>query len=468
MNAAHAWANAEFGKVNLSDARLNRRLIVTAAHIRENPCGTLTRTITAKSELKGAYRLFENEKVKHLDILQPHLEKTRQACRATGEYLLIEDTTECSFSQRGNIPGMGPLTHKTSQGFLAHTCLATRIERWNTDATPELTVMGLFGQECWARETHKGSLAQRKKKKRQQKMSGNYSPESDRWGRCILSVASPPSGTQWTLVADRESDIFSLMTRCQEHGVDFILRAAQLRKALPEGKNVFTVVAKTPVLGHFVLSLRSRPGVKAREASLEVRAFSTVIKPPRENPQKLGALPVNLVDVREINAPEEEEPVHWLLLTSWSCEGFSQAMRVVQGYASRWLIEEYHKALKTGTNIEDSQLSTYDRISALFAVHAVVAVDLLAIKLLARTRPDEPVSADIISSEALQVLEHIHGRPEKGWTNDLLCRTIARMGGYQDRKSDGPPGWLTIWRGWLRLTVLLEGFLLAKGERICG
>ncbi|HDP36067.1 MAG TPA: hypothetical protein ENN29_13275 [Candidatus Hydrogenedentes bacterium] len=169
MNTAYAWASREFGGVNLSDARLNRRLVSTAAHIRENPCGTLTRTITDKPELKGAYRFFKNKKVKHLDILQPHLEKTRRACTAAGEYLLLEDTTECSFSQRDKISGMGPLTLKTSQGFLAHTCLAMRIERWNDASSPELTVMGLFGQERWAREQAKGSVAQRKKKKRQQK-----------------------------------------------------------------------------------------------------------------------------------------------------------------------------------------------------------------------------------------------------------------------------------------------------------
>lgn len=31
-------------------------------------------------------------------------------------------------------------------------------------------------------------------------------------------------------------------------------------------------------------------------------------------------------------------------------------------YACRWLVEEYHKALKGGTNIEDSQLSSAERM----------------------------------------------------------------------------------------------------------
>ena len=135
---------------------------------------------------------------------------------------------------------------------------------------------------------------------------------------------------------------------------------------------------------------------------------------------------------------------------------------MARGYASRWLIEEYHKAVKTGTHVEDSQLSAYDRVSALFAIHAVVAVDLLNLKLLARTCPDEPITDRTISPETLEVLEKVHGRPQGGWTNDVLMRTIACMGGYQNRRNDGPPGWISIWRGWRRLTTMAEGYMLAK------
>jgi hypothetical protein len=40
---------------------------------------------------------------------------------------------------------------------------------------------------------------------------------------------------------------------------------------------------------------------------------------------------------------------------------------------------------------------------------------------------------------------------------------IAKLGGYLARKSDGPPGTITLWRGWKRLTDLTEGWnLVAK------
>jgi hypothetical protein len=57
---------------------------------------------------------------------------------------------------------------------------------------------------------------------------------------------------------------------------------------------------------------------------------------------------------------------------------------MVKAYACRWLIEEYHKALKTGTGIEKSQLSRVERITALLGILALAAVRLLNMKLLAR------------------------------------------------------------------------------------
>ena len=35
---------------------------------------------------------------------------------------------------------------------------------------------------------------------------------------------------------------------------------------------------------------------------------------------------------------------------------------------------------------------------------------------------------------------------------------VARLGGHQNRKSDGFPGWLTLWRGWTKLESVVTGF----------
>ena len=464
----YTWAHREFFRATLPDLRLRQRLVEVAARIRQHPCGTLPQAIADKAELKGAYRLLAHPEVTHAGLLQPHLDRTREACREPGEYFMIEDTTELSFSQRGAVSGMGPLTKESSQGFLVHTCLAARVERWTGTGDPEVALSGLFSQGCWARQTPEGSRAQRKKKKRKQKADGDCVSESDRWGRAFCAAPRPPGGAAWTLVADRESDIFGLMVRCREQGSHFILRAAQARKTAPGNENVFEAAAQAPVLGRFALPLRARPGMAARTAMLEVRAVETVIKPPFANPRGYASQQAGLVEVREVDAPKDAQPVHWLLLSSWPCAGFSKALRVVRAYACRWIVEEYHKALKTGTHMEESQLSTLQRVEALLAIHAVVAFELLRLKFLCRTHPDAPVPEDFLAPGALAVLETRLGRPDKAWTNDTLLRAIARLGGYLNRKNDGPPGWLSIWRGWLKLAILAEGYMLAMQQKNYG
>jgi len=55
-------------------------------------------------------------------------------------------------------------------------------------------------------------------------------------------------------------------------------------------------------------------------------------------------------------------------------------MEIVNIYRDRWLIEEYHKCLKTGCQIEKVQLKTADRLLALFGLLGVIATQLLQLK----------------------------------------------------------------------------------------
>jgi hypothetical protein len=391
----------------------------------------------------------------------------REKIRSAGEYLLLEDTSAFSFTQRDPLAGMGPLTNSGAQGFLVHSNLAVRIAHWDENV-PSINLVGLLGQQCWARQTPQGTRAERKKKQRRQKRSGQYTCESERWAKVMAQTGQPPQGARWTLVADRECDIFDVMARCSQLDQDWVLRASQARRTTSPFGNVFQTVSQAPPLGRFSHALRSRPGVPARTAQLELRAVAAEIMPPRELPGEHECQATNILEVREINPPDGVSPLHWVLLTSWNCENFGQARRAVSAYSCRWLIEEYHKALKTGTHIEDSQLSTGERIQNLLAIHAVVAVDLLQLKLSAKNHPDEPIEPKLLEPEALAILELQFGRPKSGWTNGTAICAIARMGGYLGRKNDGPPGWLSIWRGWKQLAFMVEGYTLAMRQQSYG
>ena len=176
-------------------------------------------------------------------------------------------------------------------------------------------------------------------------------------------------------------------------------------------------------------------------------------------------LTVNVVEAREIGGRAAAQPLRWVLLTSLPCGALREARRIVWLYEQRWLVEEYHKALKTGARMEQTQLGAPERIRALLGINAVVAVRLLQMKLLAKIRPDEPIAEGSIGPEVLLILKATYGEAAQGWTNRVLLVRIARLGGFLARKGDGLPGWQTIWRGWRRLMAMVQGFNLAVEER---
>ena len=142
---------------------------------------------------------------------------------------------------------------------------------------------------------------------------------------------------------------------------------------------------------------------------------------------------------------------------------------MVARYALRGWIEQYHKALKSGAGIEESQLEKGFRIENLLAVLAVLAVRLVNTQWLARNRPDEPVEVQSFGASALEILSAKYETPKGGWTNRTVLMAVARLGGFLARKHDGLPGWQTIWRGWSKLMSMCEGLeLLREKAKICG
>lgn len=455
------WAVQEFGSADLGDIRRNKRLVKVASELSKGSQGTLPGTFSNWAQLKGAYRLLENPSINYQQIIEPHWARTRDACRQHGEYLLIEDTTALDFTGRA-AQDMGMIGDGRGRGILVHSTLALRIAHWSRDQQPRVTVAGLLGQQCWRRPMTAGTKSQKKRKPRQ---SGPR--ESDRWAAVLQKTGGPPEAVRWTFVADRESDMYESFERCRAMNVDFIIRAAQQRALVGQDRYLFDAVAQASALGRFTLKLRAREGQRARDAIVEIRVLAVTLRGAQRPGGKRPDFPVTVVEATEVQAPAGTIPIHWVLLSSWTCNTLEQALRTVKAYACRWLIEEYHKALKSGVHVQESQLETADRIESLLGILAVLAVRLLDAKLLAITCPDQPVDLDDMGAEAMAVLESQLGKPPEGWTCRSVVRALARLGGFIGRKSDGEPGWQTIWRGFQKLMVLVEGYNLGRSDK-CG
>jgi hypothetical protein len=95
-------------------------------------------------------------------------------------------------------------------------------------------------------------------------------------------------------------------------------------------------------------------------------------------------------------------------------------------YVTRWLIEEYHKCLKTGLGADVLQLETADRLFAAISVMAVVAVRLLAMKEGARVEPDAPAKVSGLSVFELRVLRLILERELRSVWDVALA--LGRLG----------------------------------------
>jgi hypothetical protein len=453
-----AWARREFAGADLRDKRRTRRLVKVAAAIAAKPVGTLPPAFDGWADLKAAYRLLERQDVTFEKISAPHWHNTRQACGRPGQYLMIEDTTSLDFSRRGPLEGLGPIGDGRGRGLYLHSTLALRIEGWTASHEPTVTVVGLLGQHCWVRPPEpkhgRETRCQRLQRRR----------ESERWAQVFEALDPARPDVQWIYVADRESDIYEVLQRCTRRSVDYVVRANQPRALVGESGSVFEAVSRAKPLGRYELRLRARPGVAARTAVVELRATRVTLRPTWRPGGPGEPQAVNVVEAKEIDAPAGVEPIRWVLLTNLAVGTFADARRVVALYATRWLIEDYHKALKTGVGAERTELATGDRIERLLGVLAIVAVRLLQMKFAATARPDEPVDPAVFGPEALAVLGARDGVPEGGWTNRAVTVAVARLGGYLARRSDGPPGWLTIWRGWQQLALMLHGYLLAQGE----
>lgn len=456
------WAQNEFALAELGDRRLNQRLVNIATELAVRPSGTLPQAFPDWAELKAAYRFFNHPRVSFERVLAPHWERTRRQCGQPGEYLLIEDTTLLDYSGHRATAALGRIGDGAGRGFELHSALAVRVEAWTLEQRLEGTVLGLFAQQCRTPRAAPAGETCRERLGRPRK--------SQTWAAAFKAAGRPPAGCQWIYVADRESDFYEPLQICRQHGVDFVIRASPDRRLAGVAGHLRTVLAEATVLGEHTVEVRAQAGQPARSVRLAVRGVRVALAGPwRPGGWQPPLLDIGAVELRETAPPPGvTQPLHWVLLTSLACATLAEARRVAGRYAARWQIEEYHKALKSGTRVEASQLAHGHRLTALIAVLAVVAVRLLSLKMVARRQPASLAMAASFGPELLALLEQKIGPPRDGWTNQNLMTAIARLGGFLARKHDGFPGWQTIWRGWQRLMQMAEGANLMKDAKRCG
>src|SRR5260370_28521316 len=114
---------------------------------------------------------------------------------------------------------------------------------------------------------------------------------------------------------------------------------------------------------HKTVQKLPRPGHAGREAELEVSWSVVFLTPPTQPRGDYRAQPLKawVVCARETAPPKGAEAVEWILLTNVPVLSAADALERLNWYERRGIVEEYHKAQKTGCGIEQLQFQHEDR-----------------------------------------------------------------------------------------------------------
>jgi hypothetical protein len=491
MLEPQAWAQRQFETLDLGDQRRNKRAMTIAAAMARQPGASLPRQMGDAHQAKAAYRFFDmSDQVTFESLASGHWQQTRAQMAQLDEVLLIQDTSEIDYSDHHDVSGLGPIGNGSGRGMLLHSVLAV-------DPAKGAQVQGVAWAELFYRQLTDQHETRKQRVERQDR-------QSQVWVRAVRACGTAAAlGKRFTHICDCGSDDFGFFGACLDVGSDFLSRIYQPRKAVlghdaaeaaeddldldPRAARATRATAVSlldlaralPALGGKTLTLRSRKGithkvkkpgkrhastcrrphVPARCVQLLVSASPvTVLVPAHDQRHQRRPLKLWVVRVWEPNPIAGQEPIEWILLSSRPVNDLADALQMAQWYSYRWLIEEYHKCLKTGCRIEQRQLQSSDRLEAMLGIATLLAARLLAIKQQAMERPDAP-AIGVVGALAVKLL--IAQRKLRVAPAALsvyqFWRAVAQLGGFLARKRDGEPGWQTLWLGWQELQMMVRG-----------
>lgn len=441
-----SWSIEETATADFNDVRLTKRFGSLLETLASKPDKSIPGACKGWGETQAAYRFFNNEKVSAEKILKPHKEATLERIQQESVVLIIQDTSEIDFTHRDKIEGMGPLSYDTQQGFYLHPSIAV---------TPEGICLGVVDGKMWARD-ELGKKEERKNKCIEEK-------ESNRWleGYKIANeIAQKCENTRIINVADREGDIYELLMNCskEEKGqAQWLVRSCQDRCLQDdEGKKLekklWDEARQAKLIGEIEFFLQGTTNRNGRKVKQEVRTKQVYLYPAQRKGEKLSAVLINIVFCTEKKTPKDTKKIEWLLLTSVSIESAEDAFEIVQWYLRRWQIEIFFKILKSGCEIEELQFKDFKKTGKCVALYMIVAWRILYLVMLGRNCPDMDCSVVLEESEWKSVYTIVKRKPpEKPPSLNVMIKMIASLGGYLNRKHDGPPGPQVMWLGMQRM-----------------
>jgi hypothetical protein len=414
------WAEHEFGDCELGDKRLTRRLVKIVADQAAQPQGSYAQAAGGNRHALKAYYRFANNERAELNpetLLQSHRARTIRRMSRESTALLVEDSTDLNYSTRAQCRDLGQIgTNQTgakSRGLRLHSSMAL-----GQNGLP----LGIIQVQGYAPQSAKGKDPDRPIEQK----------DSYRWIEGFeqaMEIAAALPQTRVINIADREADMFELFHfRRSQTGrkAELLIRAKTDRCLQDTEQKLFAELAAAPLAQRFSLcvprqrehlstpSEPGRPGLKAREAQVEIR-FKVVTLSAPNTAQTRNLKPIKLwaIYLVEKHPPVGAEPLEWLLLTTLEVHSTKQARRCIRWYCRRWRIEEWHRVLKSGCKILEHQNHSAEALLRAIALDAVIAWRIMLLALLGREVPELPcdVVFDPIECEVLELLSKKKTKP---------------------------------------------------------
>jgi len=382
--AREDWCAHELAHLELGDRRLHRRAQAVLAARWRQPQTSFFGSFETWGQAKGAYALIAHRRAEFtLDsVLAAHAEATAARMAAEPVVLLPQDSTTLNFSGLKKTTGLGPIGESKGRGLWLHSLLAFR-----GDGVP----LGVLAAHCWARPEEPALPGQT----RSRNVKSLDEKESHRWVETLhqaASLARRMPQTQLIVITDREGDLYELHDAVQVGPANLhTLIRAQHDRTLSDHQKLWAHLEAQPLAEGRTFARPRGPGQPAYEAHLEIRFAPISIEAPHVGGKKgWPALQLWAVLAREIDAPAGVAPLEWMLLCDQPLETAAQAWQQVQWYRTRWGIEEWHRALKTGCQAEAREFKTAAHLQRALAFDLIVAWRVLACLKLGRALPQLP------------------------------------------------------------------------------
>lgn len=408
---ADQWAEQEFGGAKLGDSRLNVRLVASAQALGAMPGRTLSGTREGDwPAVKGYYRMIDKPDESTLNvaaILAPHRARTVQRIMAQTTVLCIQDGTDLNYNQLDQCVGLGVLsknqTGAQTRGLHLHSTFAV-----STEGLPLGVLNAQFSapQPKSVTDTRPAASIPIEEKKSFAWIEGL---------RGCVELDKQLPNTHQICVMDREADFFELFDEQRKAGkVDLLVRSKHDRVLSDEGDHLFESLRGSPVCGEMVIQVprqsarskkskqQAKPGHLQRSATVALRYLDIVLRPGIYQKDK-APIKLRVVHVQETSQPKDDDRVEWFLLTTCDVSTPAQAQQILRWYCLRWRIEDWHRVLKSGCNIEKLQHKTAERLKRTIAINLVIAWRIMLLTLLGRACPHLPAEA-LFSDIEMKVL----------------------------------------------------------------